>query len=826
MAEDSASTAGTDLVEMTLDQLREDICNNSAEATEADSEAWRLLADLAIEMTSTERDDSLVGGYRWSLKNVAVEGFRGAKKWISIEFDPTPGVTILHGDNGSGKSSITEGLRMALEGQVGLTHLGAKGRVHDLWGSADERSKGVDISQVIVHLQDADNPDIQLTLFAKFDGRRVTRTAELVKADGDSVAFAEDSPAWIRWNSALRAAPPVFAYAELANELQKRDDLQTWLSACLAMDTASLEFNAAVVDRQTNARNAKNALEREKTKAEAQLSCTDRDAKESGILDVMPIEWIPLANQEQLSMWLESQNLMERTRQDKPLARGLHDQLLEYSGRYAKLKGELTSAQTVALTSSVATALVQFDKRVIESEQGDNGGFCPVCGVQNPSWKIHLHEQALALGKVHEASEALTRHVRMRETRLVEPIRICLATLPQDYPDFEAISSAHRIHTKAVSYSAMTDDLDPQVLSSIEDLCTWVKTDAAKAIVEAAVSVSDLRHQWLIDRWDAVTPFLEVWQEHHLEAALADEWKKALTRWNSHLAKLRKERSNRLRDLVSPAVSALLGDVGIILDLLEVNKNEINLILRNREGNEVQLSHLSAGQRNALILSPVLGTAAGGIFQFCFLDDPVHAFDDFRVDQLAATLVGMGATQSLILTTHDGRFVEYLRVHAPKTFYVYLTSRDDLGAISLTSVDTPWRIVLDHASKLLKSAGDSVTAEGRADIAALLRMGMDESIEMLGLRYFSTLNSGERKTQIITFAEAMSSKDRVKQLRTFFGSSPQLDALDIAFGHISEFLEVWSISTHDPSTAPSSEELAIQIEAAATTCSSFELIRW
>jgi len=826
MVENSAGVSSIDLIELTPEQLRDEICDIYETCEDLDKGAWKLLSDLAIELTSSVRDISLVDGYHWALLEMEVEGFRGAKQSLRIAFESVPGVTVLHGENGSGKSSITEALRMALEGEVGLTHFGAKANVQDLWGSIDERSSGMESSLVSIHFQDVDKPDVRLILKAKFDGKSVSRTAELKRDSGDSMYFAEDSPAWEQWNLALRAAPPVFAYAELANELQKRADLQTWLSACLAMDTANREFNSAVVERHTKAQNAKKTIDTSRTAAKSLMSKVDQAAVSSGISEVTEIEWDALEDQGQLESWLASQNLSERIKQDRPLPKDLYFELLEYSKKYIELKNAYIDAAIAAISAPVAATLVDLDNKIRDSHQEDNEGVCPVCGALSPQWQVHLHEQALLFESAKKVAEKLERHVRIRHTKLIEPIRNCIPLIPNDYPDPTAVNDCSSILANPGIVSSTIDDLDPTVLAALDDLSAWIRSDSAKTFVSKAVSVADLRYQWLCERWDAITPFLEVWQAKYKDAVVADEWKTALSRWNTHLATLRKERSAKLRNLVTPMVAALLGDVGIELALLEVNKNETKLILKNRLGEEVELSHLSAGQRNALILGPILGTIGGGIFKFCFLDDPVHAFDDFRVDQLAATLASMGQKQSLIVTTHDGRFVEYLRVHAPRIFSVFLTSRDDLGNITLAPSDISWKTVLDHASILLQLAGNRITEEGRADIASLLRMSMDESFEMLSLRFFSTLNSMDRKTQSDKFANSMTIIDRASQLRIFLSGSPQLAVFESAYGHISGYIKIWSKSTHDPSSAPSSAELKTHITAVEIACNSLESIRW
>jgi len=815
------------LAEFTLDELQDAMRAKLDGSEEADKDSWSLLADLADEMALEDRDDSLIGSFQWALTRLSIKGFRGAKKLLFIEFNPLPGVTIFHGENGSGKSSIAEALRMVLEGKVGSTHLGSTGRVSELWGSRDERSNGVGESIVSVVFCDANEPNIRLTVRAVFDGQTVKRTATLCTSDGVEVEFPEEAPAWIRWNAALRASPAVFAYSELANELQKRGDLQTWLSACLAMDSASREFNQAVVARQTKARDAMNVLLSAQEAAKVRVKKADDSARAINVKNVTDIDWKLATDQTEFEGWLSTHDLSDRARRDKQLPLDLYKELSSFCVTYLERKKSWISVVTANLTVPVATAIVELDNKVRGSEQDTNNETCPVCGMHDESWQSHLHSNALTLFKAGETAAALRSHVRLRGPKILDPIRDCLSSLSNDYSDSNAVAEGNWLIKEADFQSAVTDDLDPKVLETIDNLCTWVETESAKELIASAVALADLRHHWLCQRWVAVEPFVKKWEEEYAEAKLADPWKKALTKWNSYLGKLRKERSSQLLDLISLPVTNLLGDVGITIDILEVNKEDVKLVLKNKLNEEVDLSHLSAGQRNALILGPVLGTALGGIFRFCFLDDPVHAFDDFRVDQLAATLTKLGEQQSLILTTHDARFVEYLRVYSPENFSVKLTSRDDLGAISIKEIEAPWRILLDHAGQLLTAAGGAITREGLANISSLLRMALDEGFEMLSLRYLAVLSADEREIQRSAFASTMSIKERVKKLREFLNGSPeQLAAFDGAYGHVSGYIKSWSSSTHDSSKAPSVTELETQIKAATETCSLLESIRW
>src|SRR5262245_4968803 len=70
-------------------------------------------AAAARTAASTEMPHALAGAF---LRSVAVEGFRGIGPAQTLELRPGPGLTLVVGRNGSGKSSFAEGLEVLLTG--------------------------------------------------------------------------------------------------------------------------------------------------------------------------------------------------------------------------------------------------------------------------------------------------------------------------------------------------------------------------------------------------------------------------------------------------------------------------------------------------------------------------------------------------------------------------------------------------------------------------------------------------------------------------------------------------------------------------------------
>lgn len=814
-----------ELSELTLEDLAATLRSEAASGAKADTAAWDTLIQIADDLNSGDRVDLLTRNRKWLLRQVSVLGFRGAKHEVSLTIDNLQGVTVLFGENGSGKSSLAEAVRVALEGRTGATHLGSSGTVHELWGATDQRSQGVEEATVQVVLVDEATTD-SLTICATITGSGVKRTGVL-NSGAEQFELSDTSPAWTVWADAIRASPPVLAYAELADELQKKKDLQIWLTSCLAMDNASRVFDSRVKAQVDSASNAEKAIISAKQAATRMVGEVDEEASRQGVEGIDPLEWIEPRSREELTGWLEAHQLAERQKLDNHLDADFLITLPAYGAAFLTAWDAWSTAATTALlTAQVTESLVEMNARVISSRQGDNEGICPTCGTSQTDWRDHLREEAIRLSEAQKTATELKKLVRRSRTDLIAPLNTCLLVLPPDFDAGQKSGLKTLLEDAAVALRG-TDDLNVNLLTAIHNLAKWSKRPEGLSLMEASLAASGLEHQWRCNRWDAVGPYLSAFEANIDLAGKTSTLKKARGKWNSHLARIRGERSSSLQALVGPAVASLLGDVGISVAAIDITKSESRLDLQNAKGESVELAHLSAGQRNALILGPVIATAESGIFAFSILDDPVHAFDDFRVDKLSSTLAEIGKNQSLVLTTHDARFVEYLRVHATLAFVVLATRRDEDGQMTLTSTLDPPAELINFGRQLAKDLNKSQAPEGRAEITALLRMALDEALEHVALRHFARLTSAGAKTAREAFDQAMLTQDRKQKLRVFLADSPpQLALLTKAWQRVSTSAKRWSDAVHDPSAVPDADQLDLDFDTAEATIDILREIHW
>ena len=73
------------------------------------------LASSDDPIAATYADESIVPRNVW-LRSITVQGFRGIGQASRLEVEPGPGLTLVVGRNGSGKSSFAEGIEVALTG--------------------------------------------------------------------------------------------------------------------------------------------------------------------------------------------------------------------------------------------------------------------------------------------------------------------------------------------------------------------------------------------------------------------------------------------------------------------------------------------------------------------------------------------------------------------------------------------------------------------------------------------------------------------------------------------------------------------------------------
>src|SRR4051794_18561021 len=156
------------------------------------------------------------------LKSVTVEGFRGIGAPATLTLEPSPGLTVVVGRNGSGKSSFAEGLELLMTGAL------------KRW---EKRPKAwTETWQCLHH----DGPTrIAGELVLEGSGESVALAREWPHGAGYDDASGRAAPAAVLarhgWDRALPSFRPFLAYAELATMFDTLSSLYDALAPVLGL---------------------------------------------------------------------------------------------------------------------------------------------------------------------------------------------------------------------------------------------------------------------------------------------------------------------------------------------------------------------------------------------------------------------------------------------------------------------------------------------------------------------------------------------------------------------------------------------------------------
>jgi hypothetical protein len=98
--------------------LAEEAASLLLAACEGDSSLAAQLGGEARQEVPRERDREASEPAGAFLRSVTVAGFRGVGPATTLDLQPGPGLTVVVGRNGSGKSSFAEGLEVLLTGEL------------------------------------------------------------------------------------------------------------------------------------------------------------------------------------------------------------------------------------------------------------------------------------------------------------------------------------------------------------------------------------------------------------------------------------------------------------------------------------------------------------------------------------------------------------------------------------------------------------------------------------------------------------------------------------------------------------------------------------
>ena len=596
------------------------------------------------------------------LQNITVAGFRGIGPEATLEIPPGPGLTVVVGRNGSGKSSFSEALEVLLTGD-----------------SYRWKEKSKSWERGWKNLHHGDNPKITAHFHVEEMSKPtiVERTWNEGSGIADSEYFAQHHGQprsdldGIGWEEPLNLYRPILSYNELSMVESRPTDLHDILAKVLSIgDLSVVAKNLAQV-----------RLKRERYKNEV-----DNDLKDNilpaldGSDDERAINVKEALTKRPWDLKVITDLGLEPDADYKVL-QDIMNLAVPAEGQVTRIAEEIDLAYTsLSNRSNKDIESAERVKRLLETalkhyELHHKNQPCPVCGVGllDECWHTSALEQVDQLKYMtrdyRKANEDLDRALEKAQK---------LVTVP-DIPVSDAVDT-EELSVAWNQWSLLPGNRD-KVSKHLLSQYSLVRDKLSKVFEQASQRFSEREEKWRT----ILTKLLE-WVSR-AQKVVKEEPEIAKIRKAEEAAKTVTDniRTKRWAPIELKALE-LWNDnlkLGSNIDLRSVgldgarNMRRVNLQV-DVDGIKTEApSVVSQGELNCLALSLFFPRAMlpASPFRFLMIDDPIQTMDQARVEGLAKVFTKIAKEYQLIVFTHDNRLPKFLRLRNQKHYYLEVTRR-------------------------------------------------------------------------------------------------------------------------------------------------------
>lgn len=587
------------------------------------------------------------------LTSIAVAGFRGVGPRAQLDLYPAPGLMVVSGRNGSGKSSFAEALELSL---TGTSYRWLK--KESLWAETWQNLHHPEPCEIEVGFtREAAGP---FTVGIQWSaGEALANRRTWIQAGSGRRVEGTDA---LGWSRALELYRPVLSYEELGRLFDGGPSaLYDALAKLLGLE-ALADAERKLAARLKDIKTARDAADAERKRVLTELADHDdeRADRATKLLRKRPVpveEVLALATGAGESQSDVVPALRMLTQLETPTL-----DVVEVA-----VKRLRTAAQAAA---AAATAMIDLaDQRAdllrsalrFHDQAGDTD--CPVCaqGRLDGEWAIAAQD-SIALGETQLAEYRST-------AQELKAARSALIALIQDLPvaaltgvELEALPAYNDAVAAAQQLPVSDDALASHAESTLAEVIAAAETLHAQAADELA------RRE---GAWAPVAAQLAGWVRLEEQARDIDDELKATTmakKWVAdHAAVFRNLRLKPIAAQARHIWSQLRQESNVDLaDIsLEGAANKRKAVLEGAvDGKPTKaLSVMSQGELHALALALFLprATSVKSPFRFVVLDDPIQAMDPSKIDGFVQVLTEIAKTHQVIVFSHDDRLASVIR---------------------------------------------------------------------------------------------------------------------------------------------------------------------
>lgn len=631
------------------------------------------------------------------LSFIEVAGFRGIGARVRLPLHPGPGLTVVAGRNGSGKSSFAEALELALTGDS-YRWRGRSAQWSSDWRNIHQRTPceikiGLVVDGVgptMVGLDWSDGAALE---------NRVTWTQRVGKR-------REQGLANLGWDTAIELYRPILSYEELSGLLQAGPvqlydaldrilDLKQITEACerLAKELKRMQ------EPDDEAKKLKNRLKSTLAGIEDERAVSAREQLSKRKPDIDAVTRLATGTGDQPSgalgqlralanIAIPSQETIDKTVTALRQAIGTVAEHGEYSL-------ELLEQRTALLAQAVA----------LHARHGDMA--CPVCGqgALDAAWHDRVARE-LDRGSAEraklKASRAELARVRNDAHTLVS--QVPALAVPEGF-DLVSLPRAEAAWQRWLQIPESNAVLAEHLAQSYPVLAEAV----AELRDEAKTIVAEREDKWAPTARQ-LAAWVDLWKQAQEQTDRMQSLKEA-GQWVKENAKeLRNQRIEPLSTHAKEIWAMLRQESNVDFHRItfesQGTRRHVKLHAEVDGQQAGVLGVMSQGELNALALALFLprATMPSSPFRFVVLDDPIQAMDPAKIDGFVQVLadVAQKKNRQVVVFSHDDRLADTVRRNAVPDSRILEVTRDIGSVVHVDSCLDPARRYVKDAKALTR----------------------------------------------------------------------------------------------------------------------------
>jgi recombinational DNA repair ATPase RecF len=597
------------------------------------------------------------------LRSLTVGGFRGIGEPATLRLQPGPGLTVVVGRNGSGKSSFAEGLEVLLTAQLQRWEKPKLPAVFRRGWRSMHHPQAEITAEFLV--QGAGPMVVQRTWP---DGGDFATSSVYVQVTGEKRGGLDR----LGWSNALVDHRPFLSHSEIEAFFGSPSGLYELLASVLGLE----DLNDAAT-RLRQARLSRESAFKEVRKSLPELLIRLEDAHDEragaclAALSGRTSDLTAARRAASGAQMVDNSSELGRLRRLAQLGAPAEGDVPEAA---AALRQAAAGLEAVAGSSAGrAGALAALLTAALELHEAHGDADCPVCGrvdALTAEWRQATQLEVARLGQEAQAADAAQRAAAGARRQALALVQAPPPVLSEEAPlgvDPGPASAAWAKWAAAPDAGAPLTVAGLRALADHLEQCMPPLTEELRSLAAAANAKQAERE----DAWAPIAAAVTSWcataeavQDGLAPVASikdAESWLKAATD---------EIRNERLAPLAKQAKSiwAMLRqesnvDLGAIRLAGSSTQRHVELDVSVDGAPGSALGVMSQGEVNALALAVFLPRARlpASPFRFLVIDDPVQAMDPAKVDGLARVLEKAASDRQVIVFTHDNRLAQAVR---------------------------------------------------------------------------------------------------------------------------------------------------------------------